>query len=394
MLERLYPAGRSCERTHRLRGTLLAALLVLLEPRIARGEDSVSYKYQNYQEDDDRIRVSSHYLLGKKSFGTDFQLKVEGLVDSISGATPTGQPPPEGSDQVPLAQLTDRRKAVIVDAANQFGPQNVALQFAHSTESDFDSFGYSLRYNRDLNEKNTTLHLGYAYTDDSIRAGYFPDWQDRDTHDFLIGLSHLVNPKTVVRLNLTYSDASGFLNDPYKLVQKSIEILPGLSLPLTFPENRPDSRRKTIVYSEVTHHVEPLRGTIEGSYRFFRDNQGLQSHTLSVAWFQRIGTHFILRPYLRWYRQTEADFYVVTLDGTDILPTRVPTGVAPYYSADYRLSAFDGFTYGLKGIFTWDERVKIDLTAERYEMSGRDELTSDSAYPEATILTAGLALWF
>ena len=374
--------------------SLFVLALSLLQPRVARADYSVDFKIQDYQEDDDRIRVQSQYLLGKATIGSNFVLKAEGLVDTISGATPSGQPAPEGSDQVPLSDLSDRRKAVIIDASNQFGPQNVTFQFAYSTESDYDSTGYALRYVRDFNQKNTTLTLGYSYTDDLIRAGYYEEWQPRDTHDFMIGVTQLLDPRTVLKVNLSYGDASGFLNDPYKIIQKTTEIIPGLSLPLTFPENRPTHRTKTVLYTELTHHLEKVHATVEGSYRFFHDNQGVGSHTFGLAWFQKIGSRFILRPHVRWYRKSASDFYYVSLDGTPIEPTPIPTGNAPYYSADYRISALDGLTYGIKGIIELTDWMRIDLNAERYEMSGRDDQTSASAYPKATVLTAGVRVWF
>jgi len=378
--------------SHRAVG--LALLIALLQAKGSRAEDSVNYKYQHYQEDADRILVKAHYLQAQKAFGENFELKVQGLIDSIAGATPTGQPAPEGSDQVPLTQMEDERKAVTVDGVVRFGPQTFTLQYAYSTESDYKSNAVSISAARELNHKNTTVQLGYAYTDDSIYARYLEGWQDKATHDFIVGVTQLIDPRTVLAVNLSYGDASGFLNDPYKLVEKHIEILPGLGLPLTFPENRPTHRTKFIALVGLTKVFEKLGGTIDASYRFFADNRSLSSHTISLDWYQKIGDRFILRPHLRWYRQSAVDFYHVTLDGTGIDPTPIPTGLAPFYSADYRLSEMDAFTYGLKGIFEATDWLRIDATVERYEMKGRDGVTSASAYPKATIVTVGLSFLF
>ena len=130
------------------------------------------------------------------------------------------------------------------------------------------------------------------------------------------------------------------------------------------------------------------------SYRYFEDNRSLVGHTVSIDWYQKIGDRFILRPNFRWHRQSSVDFYHVTLDGTEIDPTPIPTGMAPFYSADYRLSEMDTFTYGLKGIFEATDWLRIDATLERYEMKGRDGVTSASAYPKATVITVGLSFLF
>jgi len=66
----------------------------------------------------------------------------------------------------------------------------------------------------------------------------------------------------------------------------------------------------------------------------------------------------------------------------------MPAG--PFYSADYRLSAFRSYNYGVKAIWTISSRWQADAAIERYEMSGKDSVTSKSVYPKAAIVTAGL----
>jgi hypothetical protein len=86
----------------------------------------------------------------------------EGVLDAITGATPTGQPAPAGSDQVPLSKLTDRRKAWNADFSRQFSGINIALGVGNSRESDYVSTGWSLNTLTDFNQKNTTLLAGVA----------------------------------------------------------------------------------------------------------------------------------------------------------------------------------------------------------------------------------------
>src|SRR5688500_405311 len=94
-----------------LRAVALSALLSGLAPRAARAENSISFKHEDYQESGGRIAVRTQGGFIEQDFGPATHLKVEGLLDAITGATPNGQPSPAGSDQVPLAQLTERRKA-------------------------------------------------------------------------------------------------------------------------------------------------------------------------------------------------------------------------------------------------------------------------------------------
>ena len=40
------------------------------------------------------------------------------------------------------------------------------------------------------------------------------------------------------------------------------------------------------------------------------------------------------------------------------------------------------------------DNLAISATYQRYEMHGRDGVTSAEAYPKANVITAGIQLWF
>lgn len=373
---------------------VFSATLLLTLPRLARAENSLAYKYQDYQEGDDRIRVRNHNARATVDLGMATALRVRGVIDTITGATPTGQRAAAGSNQVPLTEIEDERRAVVVDLAQTWGPQTFNLQYAYSTEEDYVSHGYAVTWMRDFNEKNTQVQLGFAYTDDRIQPLFFESARHKDSRDYMVGVVQLLDKHTVLTVNLSHGTSSGYLSDPYKLVQKSVDIVPGFPLDLTFPENRPGSRDKTIVYAQVARHVERLRGSLEASVRVYSDSHGIDSDTLELTWLQKLGDHVVLSPILRYYRQGQADYYHANLDLTGIIPVPEPGRSTPHYSSDYRLSKFEATTLGLKLVYRRDERWSADLAWERYDMRGRDALTPDSAYITADILTGGITLWF
>lgn len=385
------PARR---RVRRGRSTIIAAALALSLPRLVRAENSIAYKYQDYQEADDRIRVRNHNARVALDLGTATALRIRGVVDTISGATPTGQPAPQGSDQVPLAQLEDERRAVVVDVSHTRGSQTANLQYSHSAEDDYVSDGYAMTWLSDFNQKNTQLQLGFAYTDDAIHPVFFEAARRKISRDFMVGIVQLLDRNTVFTGNMSYGTSTGYLSDPYKIVQKTVELLPGFPLALTFPENRPGSRDKTIVFAQIARHFEGLRGSLETSARYYSDSHGIDSDTVELTWLQKIGEYLVLSPTLRYYRQGQADFYHVDLDQTPITPVSEPDRSSPYYSSDYRLSRFDATTLGVKLIYRHGERWSADLAWERYDMRGRDKATLDSAYISADILTGGITVWF
>jgi hypothetical protein len=370
----------------------LALVLFLLLPRPTEAADgSVQYKAQRYQETGDRIQVDSHYAMAEFQINDATRLRARGVVDTITGATPTGAPAPAGSDQVPLATLEDKRQGVVADVSRIFGDWNARFEFAYSDEHDYLSRGYTVGLVREFNQKNTQIQAGFSYIDDAIR---FDGTKPKLTHEYLIGVTQLLDRNTTLTVNLSHGRASGYLSDPYKLVQKSIEIIPGFALDLTFPENRPDFRAKTVLFGQLLHLFEKVRGTADVSYRYLDDDQGLESDTLEIAWLQHLGASWIVQPFFRYYAQNAADYYIYDLNTSPIVPVANPTPAGPFYSSDYRLSKFDAQTAGLKLIYTVDDQWSVDVTYERYDMHGRDGVTPQSAYATADVITIGGKLWF
>jgi len=368
----------------------LAAGLLLLNPRQARAENSLGYKYEDYREDGGRIAVKTQNALVEQDLGPDQHLRVMGVIDAIAGATPNGQPAPAGSDQVVLTPLHDRRKAWNLDYSRQFTEMKFDLGLANSRESDYTSTGWSVNTLTDLNQKNTTLLAGVAGTQDRVKVFYQPAWASKRGEDLIVGVTQLLDPRTSVTFNLTAGQSSGYLSDQYKLVQKNIQVAPGVFLPFTFAENRPDKRNRWIALAALNRAFPTLDGAIDASYRFYHDSFGTDSHTLELQWLQHLGKNLILQPELRLYQQSAANFYYYQLDQTTIIPSAgAPNRAGPFYSSDYRLSAMRTMLYGLKLVWTAAARLQFDAAWEQYDMRGRDGVTPGSAYPRATLLTAG-----
>ena len=203
-----------------LRHSTLAAALGFVAPRLARGADALTYKFQSWQEADNRIRVAAQYALAEKDLGTDMHLKVMGLIDSIAGATPTGELAQTPGAPVPLAHMEDLRRAWSVDLNRQFPRVGVSAGFAVSRESDYVSNGWSLNTVTDFNQKNTNLLLGYGHTSDTImepKLGWTVD-RHKTGSDYIVGATQLLNPNTTLTVNLSYGTAQGYMSDPYKIV--------------------------------------------------------------------------------------------------------------------------------------------------------------------------------
>jgi hypothetical protein len=366
-----------------------AVPLLWLGPK-ARGENSISYKYADYQELGGRVGVQTQGAFIEQDLGPSMRLKLTGILDAIAGATPTGQPAPAGSNQVPLARLHEYRKAWNADLSRQFSRVNLGVGIANSRESDYVSTGWSVNAVTDFNQKNTTLLTGVAGTDDTIKVFYQAARATKRTNDLIVGVTQLLDPRTSLTVNLSWGRQRGQISDPYKLVQKNIEIIPGLFLPLTMGENRPGYREKWVGLVALNRAFPEARGAVEGTYRYYHDTFGADAHTVDVSWFQRVGETLILKPSFRFYDQSAAQFYAYDFDRTNVIPRQgVPNPGGPFYSSDFRMSDFQSRTYGLKAIWKVTSAIQFDAGWEWYDMRGTDDVTPESAYCRARIITVG-----
>lgn len=410
---------------------LFAFLSRLLHPSRVLAEDRVEYRYEDYNEDSDRMHIRTHAI--RFDAGLSSKITARGMLvyDGISGATPTGELPATGSDQVPLAHLEDIRRAATLGLGFAYGRNTTSPEFSYSEERDYISRGLSLTHTIDFNQKNTTLVLGAGHNFDDVGGGVMKGFEKKETTDLLIGVNQLLGPKTILSVNVSAGYASGYLNDPYRITTfyladspDPIFSDPGAINPVA--ESRPQHRFKQTAYVSLTQDVSPLHASVEGSYRLYHDDWGVWANTLSLTWFQKLGKHLIVSPNFRYYWQGEADFYSPGFQGVSFsqyangtqaafedgvfigfkddpfFPEPGTPGVQfinvparpSYYSSDYRLSEFQAFTYGIGAQVRIAEHFTIDLAYKRYEMHGLDRVTPSSAFPSANIFTIGCGVWF
>ncbi len=375
----------------------LAGAMLLCQPKSTRAEDSVSYKYQAWQEDGGRIGIHSHYVNVDKALGPDMSFKAMALIDSIAGATPTGEMTRTPGGPTPLAHMEDERKAWDAELTRQFKRVSATVGYGISKEHDYLSKGISLNTVTDFNQKNTNLLLGYGRTDDTIseqKLGWTSD-RYKTGNDFLVGVTQLLDPNTSLQANLSIGRSHGFQSDPYKIVSTTmLDLDPGSYY--TPPENRPRHKNKVSLFLGLNHNFEQYHAALEASYRYYHDTFGVTSHTTSLAWIQDIGEHFVVQPFLRFYRQSASDFYYYNLDAAHIVTTydqttfETGTGKAPFYSSDVRLSYMQSIDAGLK--LTWKIKrwVAVDFTFDRYVTRGLDGVTPQDGYYKAKNFMVGV----
>lgn len=349
-----------------------------------------------YSESGGRVQAAEPVLQATRLLGNDRQFTAKLVVDSLTGASPNGATPastpqtfstPSGgstystpANEMPLDDtFHDTRVALSGDylfPLSENGKIGVGLN--GSKEFDFLSVGGNLRYTLDLNQHNTTLSAGLSFEADTISpVGGSPipmsttqapgtphaieaSDENKDVTDFVLGLTQVINPLSLVQFNYSLSQSSGYHTDPYKVL--SVVGADGEPLRYVY-ESRPDSRTKHAFYARYKRFMF-AQDVFDLSYRFMTDDWGIQSSTADAQYRWNFSENRFIEPHLRWYTQTAADFYHVALyDGEET--------TVDYASADPRLGAFDGVTVGLKYGQTLRSGNQWTARLELYEQMGK-----------------------
>ncbi len=363
------------------------------EPAPPANRWSWDTSFMRYSETD-RIAVNEPQVGVRRDFGDDRNLTILATVDTISGATPLGTLPATvnttnntltsasgkliGSDvgKVPTTHMSDTRIAL---NSSYTRPRS---SVSHDTfggyvskEHDFLSFAGNYTWDRDFHQKNTTLSLGLSPEFDIVSPNgglpfaYGPyqaagEFEKTSSSKYLlgglIGVTQIINKKTLMQFNYSPTYENGYLNDPYKL----LSLVNTNGDPVSaIHEKRPGSRFQNSFYW-LTRWNMMDQDVFSLGLRYFADNWGIHSQTLDFTYrWQALPRHFF-EPHVRYYHQTKADFFHTGLPSLSATPD-----VA---SADYRLSAIDGVTIGLRWGWRLLNGSELTVRAEYYTQTGED----------------------
>lgn len=399
----------------KIAGLLSAATCTLLSNsgQAAESEWDIDSAVLYYSESDSRISAFEPVISANKDLGDDEILSLKLVIDSLTGASATGAVPstqvqtftrPSGSgsyqvdpNDTPLDDtFKDTRLAYSMNWDKPIDRNNRRnLGFNVSKEYDFFSFSANALWQHDINQKNTTITSGISIETDEIDpVGGAPEprttmtaqnkmsgTESRDIVDLLFGVTQVIDRSSLFQINLSLSEADGYLTDPYDFV--SVVDNTGQPTSQLF-ENRPDSRSRQSIYGKYKK-IFPDKDIFTGSYRFMTDDWGVDSHTFDFSYRYRLKRGYFVQPHLRWYQQSEADFYRYFLLDSEAVPTDL--------SADYRLGEMEATTLGVKfgketdNKHVWSARLEYYLqTGESSPSEAIGQLRQQDLYPDVEAL--------
>lgn len=240
----------------------------------------------------------------------------------------------------------DQRYAGDVKITHYLDSFSIGTGVGYSTENDYDSLTLVAETKIWTPDKNTTFALGVSGNFDTVASSADPILSEsKHSQTFIVGVTQVLTANAIMQSNVTFNNQQGYLTDPY---------LPA--------DDRPNSRQGFAWLNRYNLYIEPLDAALHLDYRLYNDAWGVLSHMFEAALYQPITEGFMLRPSIRYYTQSNADFY--TYDGT-------PVTSQSYYTVDQRLSSFGSVTLGLKAI--------AQLGAGFTGSVGYNVLTQDSA---------------
>src|SRR5579863_6485129 len=162
------------------------------------------------------------------------------MLNAVSGASPSAAA--ISRNTLPLASSHDIRRGGDLDVGLTFGASRFTPAVSYSLENDYVSWDGSLNYSLELNDKNTVLSAGWSHAYDRVlpvNYSYLTARKIKNTDEYLLGVTQIVGPQTVLSMSGTLAHDEGYLNDPYGSVVFDASPLNAQSQVLLRGESRP-----------------------------------------------------------------------------------------------------------------------------------------------------------
>jgi len=337
----------------------------------------IVYKHLTYEEDN-LMQVDADYINLGIPINSANDLLVALEYETMSGASPIFFTPGPGDEIIEVtsgASITDERTAVSFNFRHLTDNGMLSITPAGSDENDYESISVTTEYQWDSNNKNTTYSVGVGYADDTVSATGQDLNEDKEGKSLFAGVTQVLDAHSLIQLNLSLAEESGYLSDPYKLTLVDTSIL---------SDNRPRKREQTAFLARYIKYIEK-DASLHLAYRYFDDDWGIKAHTLETTWNQELSNNWLLSSNLRYYMQDKADFYA------PFFTTPRADGI---YSSDYRLASYGSVLVGFKLEKTFSSNTSLDVSIEYYTRRGDLKISGDySTDPEAltsTMATFGI----
>lgn len=278
---------------------LQLALIVALAATAHADTEFVS-KIQVYA-DNDHTQVVSPTVQAKSDVSTGTNVSVGYLVDAVSSASV------DVVSQASPRTIKDTRHQLSTGVSQQLSSFNLRGGYSYSKENDYLSHSLDVGLADELDDKNTTIALGYGVSLNTVgRAEDMNFARALTVHHVALSLTQTINPRLIAQATYELGYADGYQASPYRFVpvRMSLDAAPELWVPETDPDTR--FRHALVVGA---NQAVGTASSLQADYRIYRDTWGITSHTIGLRYFAHLAKRVDLRLRERFYTQDGASFY-------------------------------------------------------------------------------------
>jgi hypothetical protein len=206
-------------------------------------------------------------------------------------------------------QVHEVRKEVTAGAYYELSNVSLSGGYRYSTENDYWSNGGVANLSMDFANKNTTLVLsGFGSKDQVGRSGDHYWRAPQNSGGARLSLTQVLDRYTLLQLSWETTHVAGYQESPYRFVAIGGAGTCASTAPNCVPEQVPDERVRSAGVVRARRALGD-KVSIGAEYRFYIDNWGLYSHTISPDLQWLVTEHGTIGLSYRYYTQSEADFY-------------------------------------------------------------------------------------
>lgn len=273
---------------------VLSVLLVTASAHAQESGDGHAVSRVLVYNDDDATTVVTSIVDAEATLPKNFSIGAYALLDAVSSAS---------IDVVSAAtgRWTENRVEAGATLAAPVAGTTVSIGASRSQENDWLSHTVTAGVSREFFERNTIVTAGYAFTRNKVGRAMDPNFEESlRAHTGEVSVGQLLDRNTRAGVAYTMQALSGFQSSPYRYVAATDGA--------TVAEIHPDTRMRHALSGFVLRSLTPQLST-RLSYRLYRDDWGIWSHTGSLRFAMEASKHIRLALDARMYNQSRADFY-------------------------------------------------------------------------------------
>lgn len=299
----------------------------------------------NYYADNDGNTIVTPMVTVQAALNEQVSLTAHALVDVMTCASVDVI-----SSATPKGYFQENRQEAGATFSLMRDLLSLSAGASTSRENDYSSWTASLSAARDFAARNVTLALSYAFTDSTVGRAHDAGFaKDLDSHALTLSLTQTLSPRWIAQLSVFAGLLDGYLTSPYRMVR--------MDNGAYNEEQAPSLRLRSAAVIQVRGALTD-RAFLAASYRYYRDNWGIDSHSGELGWTWAPRRWVELRLRNRLYTQDSAVFYQQSYRR----PLR-------YMTSDRELSAFTGDLTGARVAFPLGRlgplaEVEFDLKAD------------------------------